>query len=125
MASVTWDDVVGIAGNLSGVSELGQTAILAYVNDALEPRNFGGEESPNLYLARILLAAHFGELARRQASGAGVSGPVSSKTIGASSITVQYAAQAMGADGIMSTEWGRQYKDLIGSQIRTRIYLPK
>jgi hypothetical protein len=125
MAAIEWADVVGIAGNLANVSALGQAAILAYVNDALEPGNFGGEESPKLYLARILLAAHFGELNRRASVAGAQGGTIASKTIGTNSITIQYAQQQTTDSALKSTEWGAQYRDLLKRGPRLRVYSQK
>ena len=65
--------------------------ILAHVNEDLNPTAFGGEDSVRYMLARCYLAAHLGEITRRN----GGSGAVTSKSIGTSSITLAYAqAQA-------------------------------
>lgn len=108
MADITWDDVVALQVSLADVSEAAQEMILGYVNEGLNPNAFGGEDSPRYVLARAYLAAHLGEIERRNGGG-----NVSSETIGANSITLAYAAATSGDEALAATPWGTQYKALV------------
>jgi hypothetical protein len=61
-------------------------------------------------LARCYLAAHLGEITRRN----GGAGAVTSKSIGTSSITLAYA-QAQAGNGLLLTSWGSQYAELLAA----------
>lgn len=107
---IQWADVEALQSNLSSVSAAAQMVILAHVNEDLNPGAFGGEGSAKYHLARAYLAAHLGELERRRGAQAG---PVQSKTIGTSSITLAYAAATAGGDALTSTSWGSQFAELL------------
>lgn len=106
MAAVLWQDVVALQANLSTVPAAAQMILLAYVNEELAPEAFGGESSARYHLARVYLAAHFGELSRRNGAQ-----DVSSETISRSSITLSYGGTT--DDGLAQTSWGRQYADFL------------
>jgi hypothetical protein len=111
VADIAWSDVVDLQANLSTVAAGAQTKILTYVNEGLSAAAFGGEDSPRYTLARIYLAAHLGELARRNGERA-----VSSETIAASSISMSYGAVD---DSLSQTSWGSQYAEmLLASSLR-------
>lgn len=106
MAAIAWTDVTDIAAQLSAVGDAAQATILAFVNQTLNVRLLGGEDGPRLKLARSYLAAHMGEVIRRRDQQAG---PVASKSISASSMSVSYAS--MTADDVLSsTSYGQLYK---------------
>lgn len=111
MADIQWSDVEALQANLADVSETAQDMILAHVNNDLNPGAFGGEDAPRYTLARCYLAAHLGELCRRN----GNMTP-SSKTIGTSAITIAYAQAAEGEGAALSaTSWGGQFHALVRS----------
>jgi hypothetical protein len=78
VAAITWEMVTDVAGELENLDTFAQEAALKYVNTKLDAGNFGGEESGELQLARILLAAHFGTMFKRRGRG----GPVSAESAG-------------------------------------------
>lgn len=106
MAAIVWQDVIDLQANLEAVAVAAQAAILAYVNDELNPTAFGGETSARFHLARCYLAAHLGEIVRRDGTQ-----DVRGETIARSSVTLTYA----GADehALDQTAWGRQYKAFV------------
>jgi hypothetical protein len=115
---VTWPNVVDFAATLSTVAVGAQTAILAYVNGTLEPDVYGGEDSARLRMARIYLAAHMGELLKRQ----GIGGAITNETVGAESISFSYTAPLKGAiESLETTSWGLEFQRITNS---TRARLP-
>lgn len=111
MANVVWADVEALQPNLSTVSAAAQMIFLAHVNEDLNPTAFGGDGTPRYHLARCYLAAHLGELERRRGA---TSGPVQSKTIGTTGITVAYAAAMSSSDDVLrSTTWGSMYAEML------------
>jgi hypothetical protein len=106
VADIAWSDVTDLQANLSTVAAGAQMIILAYVNDDLNPAAFGGEDSATFVLARAYLAAHLGELTRRN----GTSGNVSSETYGRTSVSISYGASD---DGLKLTSWGSAYAELL------------
>lgn len=82
MAPIIWTDVTDWDPSLttSLITTNARTLILSVVNDMLNVNEFGGESDDRLKMARILLAAHFGELNRRRSNGA--SGAISSQSAG-------------------------------------------
>lgn len=111
MPAIVWQDVEALQSNLSTVSAAAQMIILAHVNEDLNPSAFGGDGTARYHLARCYLAAHLGELERRKGGG----GQVTSETIGASSITLSYAAAQSAGDALMQTSWGAQYAVMLRS----------
>lgn len=117
MADINWADVTGIAPQLAaaGVVPAGaQTLILGYSNNEIEPRFYGGEDSFSYKLVRILYAAHFGEIVRRQ----GQTGIVTNKSLSSTSISVGYMAKLL-AEPLQSTPYGEQI-ELLQSQSPNR-----
>ncbi len=112
MAAIQWSDVEALQSNLSTVAPAAQMIFLAHVNEDLNPAAFGGEDSARYHLARCYLAAHLGELERRRGSS---SGPLQKKTIGTSSITLEYASAHSTGDALMQTSWGSQYATMVRS----------
>jgi hypothetical protein len=110
VANVLWQDVEALQSNLSTVSVAAQMIILAHVNEDLNPRAFGGEDSARYHLARCYLAAHLGELERRKGTQ-----DVASETIGTSSITLSYAQAETGGDALLQTSWGSQFAAMVRS----------
>lgn len=104
MSDIDWTDVEAMQANLSTVSMAAQDLILAYVNESLNPGAFGGEDSAKYTLARIYLAAHMGELTRRNGAG-----NVTSETISTGSISLSYGAMSTDEDALLQTSWGAQY----------------
>lgn len=108
MADIVWDDVVALQANLSTIASAAQDLILAYVNTSLNPSAFGGEDSARYELARIYLAAHLGELTRRNGAQ-----NVSAEAIDVRGIQLQYAAINAGGNAHYETSWGAQYATLV------------
>ena len=69
MAAIIWADVVSHAAQLLTVDSTAQTDILAHVNTALAVAVFGGETHARTRLARVYLAAHFGQTITDAAGG--------------------------------------------------------
>lgn len=107
MADITWDDVTDLQANLSAAEADAQTKILAYVNGELNPDAFGGADSARFVMARIYLAAHLGELARRNGERS-----VSSKLIGAERISIAYG---LSTEGLAQTSWGAEYAEMLAA----------
>ena len=111
MPPIQWSDVVGVAPQLATVAPLWQTAVVNYVNTALDVELWGsdgGEESP-LYIGRVLLAAHlasFPGMATR-----GTTGAVTSETIGPITRTF---AQSSTSQNLQLTSYGAQLDEMIG-----------
>ena len=81
MAEIEWTDVTDVAPAMSsGVPSGFQTKILAYIEEVVNPRAFGGEDSITYLLARSYLAAHYGALYKMGTFGA--QGPVTSQSEG-------------------------------------------
>lgn len=113
MPNVVWQDVEALQSNLSTVAPAAQMIILAHVNEDLNPAAFGGDGSARYHMARCFLAAHLGETERRRGASAG---PLQSKTIGTSSITLSYAASMASSDDVLrTTSWGSMYAEMLAS----------
>ncbi len=107
MASIAWSDVVAFAPDQSAVSATAQTKILAYVNERFDVSELGGESSPDLYMARVWLAAHLGA---STALGGDVAGPVTSESAGG--LSRSYAVLSS-TGALATTGYGAQLKELI------------
>lgn len=101
MAAISWADVEALASELSSISVGAQDSILAYVNTQLTVSEFGGEESPNLRLARLFLAAHLGTIHTEDSKGAVVSESEDG-------LSRSYASVSSG-DTFKSTSYGRTF----------------
>lgn len=107
MASITWTDVTDHVAAMSSVGTNARTNILAHVNTCLVVDEFGGESAAKLKLARIYLAAHFGEVELSRGAG----GTVISESAGGLSRT--YAAPFQATSELGLTAWGRQFLALV------------
>lgn len=107
MASIAWSDVTAFASTLSTVSATAQTKILAYVNERFDVSELGGEDSPDLYLARVFLAAH---LASATTVNGDVAGPVTAEAAGG--LSRSYAVLSS-VGGLGTTGYGTQLKELL------------
>lgn len=105
---ILWTDVANFDSNLADLDTGAQTAILAYVNSALSEDEWGGEESAQLRLARIYLAAHYGTVASR---GDSATGPVVSEKAGPLART--YGNIASSDSELGTTSHGRSYLSLV------------
>jgi hypothetical protein len=126
MAAIAWTNVTDHYASLAApaVSTNAQTDILAYVNDeALSASVFGGESSTQYKLARIHLAAHMGELERRNAATAGAVGAATEKTISATSLSVTYGGKVNASDDVfLTTPGGVAFRSLVRSNPRARLF---
>lgn len=108
MAAITWDNVVSIAAELAdpAVSADAQTAILGYVNSALDESKFAPYA---LYLARVNLAAH---LATVTAAGTGDAtlGAVLSESVGGITRTYEAIGSASAGDNLDESSYGTAFK---------------
>lgn len=114
MAAIDWAAVLAMFPADPALAALpvpAQTDILAYVNTTLAVRVFGGEESPKLRLARIYLAAHYATASGPSA--AGLSGVVTSESVGIGSASRSYAAPNASSSAWGSTSYGRLYAELL------------
>ena len=118
MASIVWTDVVNHAASLSTLDAEAQTDILAYVNDRLNVRIFGGEDSASLKLARIYLAAHFGSGLVNGAGGE--AGPVVSESAGG--LSRSYGSLfSMDSSVLATTAYGQSYLNIIRGLVDARM----
>lgn len=108
MAAIIWTDVTDIAPELATVGVGAQTKLLAYVNMALDVATWGGEDSFQLMMGRIYLAAHLATANRLAGSGA-VGAVIREKVDG---LEREYARSSVtsGGDGLDSTTYGSQFK---------------
>ncbi len=109
---IVWADVLGIAPELSTISDAGRVPILWYVNQmtnaGVDPG--GGLASPTLRLARIFLAAHYGTVSKR---GGGPAGPVTSESAGGLRRSYGLIAAPTGTYGLGSTTYGLAYLSVL------------
>jgi hypothetical protein len=118
VASLLWSDVTALAPQLAVVDITAQAMILAYVNDTVNVPLFGGESSSRTKLVRVMLAAHFGELQRRQDQG-----QVIGETVGTTSIAIQYERRA-DPEALRETSYGAQYLGLINASAARVGFVP-
>lgn len=112
MAAITWSDVTAHAAQLTTavVPSAARTDILAYVNSVVNVKVIDGEDGPKSKMARIYLAAHFGEVARSQ--GLLSSGAVTSESAGG--LARSYAAiLTMDPASLGASRYGQEYTALI------------
>ena len=107
MAQIAWADVVAFAPKLSSTPGAQQLDILEFVHRSIDPNVFGGEEHHTTRMARIHLAAH---LATSTTGNSGVTGPVTSESIGGMSRSYAVLASDSGLD---KTSFGGTYKTLL------------
>lgn len=118
MAQIAWSDVVAFAASLSSTPASQQLDVLEFVNRWIAPESFGGEESHTLRMARIYLAAH---LATATAGNSGVTGAVTSESIGGMSRSYAVLAADSGLD---KTSYGGVYKNLIKNSVGRLPFVP-
>lgn len=113
MAAIDWPAVVGAAPQMVAVSASFQADILNYVNGTLEVSLFGGEDSFKLRMARLMLAAHMGEVWIRRGQGGALTG----ETIAAQSVASTWAAPYHGAaiDVLETTSFGLEFLRLVAT----------
>lgn len=113
MASITWAEVEVFAPELSEVEDDAQDLILEYVNSILNVSVLGGESAPQLKLARIYLAAHFGT---GVGTGDSDDQEVASESMGG--LTRSYVtSQTMSLGALNSTSYGRQYLQIVQQSV--------
>jgi hypothetical protein len=87
VAGINWSDVSGFASEFASPAtpDIAQSIILQMVNDGrgLSVANYGGESSPKLRDARVLLACHLETMRRRR----GLGGAISSASEGGASVS--------------------------------------
>lgn len=118
MADIAWTDVLAFASGLSEVAADAQALILGYVNECYDESLFGGEDSFEYKLLRVMLAAHIASSATEEGSGgASAGGLVAGETLGKISRTFTYSnIQASASDsGLQTTGYGRQVRSMIRS----------
>lgn len=103
-------DVIGFAPELSTLTDQAFADVLNYVN-TLEASEIGLDSGPELRLARILLAAHFGATTKR--AGTGAAGPVVSEAAGGLRRSYGLVALSQGNAGFGSTMYGMQFLTLV------------
>lgn len=113
MAAIDWDDVEVFSSELASVDEDAQDIILDHVNSTLAVTVWGGESSPKLKYARILLAAHFGTMALQGAESGSGFGAVTGESAGG--LSRQYMAFSPdGTDPTFDkTTFGQTYRTLL------------
>ena len=115
MAAIVWKDVTALAPGLCDLDHAGQTAILAYVNQAFNVDVLGGESSPTLRLCRIYLAAHHALLTGSavSASGGASAGPVTAEAAGGLSRSYGSTAAALADSALSGTVYGQLLVQLL------------
>ncbi len=111
MADIDWDDVITLSAALSAVDTDYKVDVLAYVNGTLNVAHFGGEAAIKTRLARMYLAAHFGQQALDAVSGA--AGPVSAESAGG--LSREYAVFSPPGSSALydTTTFGKQYRLIV------------
>lgn len=110
---ITWATVVAVARDLGDVAPAFQTLALGFVEESVAPSEFGGDSSFTYTLARAYVAAHFGTLWKRSASGP--AGATTSMSEGGVSVGFQGFTWAQHLFG--ETIYGRAFLSLIGPSI--------
>lgn len=102
MADIIWTDVTALVADLAtGVAVDAQTMILGFVNERVAPSNFGGVDSHTFKLARVALAAHFGQL--NKTGTAGFTGTKTSQSEGGVSVSFSVPTSS---DALLETTYG-------------------
>lgn len=129
---VVWDDVLGVAPELTATAASGRVDILAYVNNigsgTLPTATSGcgviggggngiggGDNGIQLRLARMYLAAHIATISIRAASGA--AGPVTSEAAGGLRISYGLTSVLSGDPGLSTTLYGQFYLTIVRSSL--------
>lgn len=122
--AIVWGQVVAFDAELAKLPLEVQLDALAFAN-SLNPQGFGGETTPKYKLARLLYAAHFGELVLRamKMSASGAAGAVSSETISATSVTISYDT-AKTTDSLALTACGQAFSELASSSLSRLPFVP-
>lgn len=112
MAVIVKQDVLDFAPEVSSVNnQAWQYTILPYANRLNADGIGGGEDGPDLRLARILLAAHMATISKRGKTGA--SGPLTSKAVGQVRESFGLVALAATDASLGATTYGQQLLGLI------------
>jgi hypothetical protein len=122
MAAITWTNVTNHAAALSAVATDARTDILALVNgNGVAVDKFDGEAGETTKLARIYLAAHFGAMSLRGATGG--SGTVTQMSEGGVSISYSQMTAAQVSDTLADTPYGKLFAALIARSPKLRGFL--
>ncbi len=115
MAAITWAHVEDHAAQMSGVDADAQTDILSHVNTTLSVDFFGGETAAKLKLARVYLAAHFGQMLLTANATSGASGSVTSKSLGDMSVGFGSSSTSsiLSSSEYGTTSYGQLYLTLV------------
>lgn len=110
--AIRWSDVVNgaPAPALADVAVEAQDAILETVEEQVDADQFGGTGSARYKRARVLLAAHYAQLALDASSG--VAGPVTSISADGLSKSFAVSGDATSTSSLATTSWGRAYRAL-------------
>lgn len=116
MPDIVWQDVLDVAADVAALTSLGaQTKILAYVNQKVDPdqfgRSVGGIDDPTYVLARCYLAAH---LALTTLRGGSQAGPLTSETEGGVSASYAFITY-LRSPLLMTTVYGQQFARLVAT----------
>lgn len=114
MPDILWQDVLDVAADVAGLTSLtAQAKILSYVNQKVDPAQFGGTQNgvddPTYVLARCYLAAHMALLTLR---GGSVAGPLTSESEGgvsAAYANMNYLRRPL----LTTTVYGQQFARLL------------
>jgi hypothetical protein len=106
VATIVQQDVLEVAPELAVVKPPAWAIILAFANRLGADGIGGGDDGPELRLARVLLAAHYGTISKRGASGA--AGPVTSKAVGGVRESFGLVALASADASLGATGYGQQ-----------------
>lgn len=117
MAAIVWADVVAVAPELAELSSALYTDILGYVNVALVPTEWGGEDSSRLRLARLYLAAHYATMVSRGGSVGEIVGFVTSESAGG--LSRSYSSGASTGTVYDATPYGQLFWALFRSTLVT------
>lgn len=115
MVAIIKQDVLEYAPELAKVSDVTWQFVVAFANGMTSLGIGGGEDGPLLRLCRILLAAHYGAVSQRGASGA--TGPVTSEAAGAVRRSYGLVALASSDASLGSTGYGHQFLGLLSMSL--------
>jgi len=109
--AIVLQDVLDFAPELRSVSRQAWALILPYVNSLPADGIGGGADGPDVRLARVLLAAHYGTVSRRGRSGA--AGPLTSEAVGSVRRSFGLVALAAADATLGATAYGHQFLGLL------------